>query len=250
MRKSDKRLGMHADISRRDLLHDAAMVTAALTLGPGAAVAAQTADSPMEEDAGTARSPGTPIAEEYPPVRTGLRGSHPGAYEAAHAIAREGKSFPRPTAFDEHYDLVVVGAGISGLAAAYYYGQRFGDSARILLLENHDDFGGHARRNEFHQGGKMRLSMGGTHNLEWWNFSRDVKRFLTAHGVNWHAMRDDMQFEYGRSAKNGAATWFDADTYGVNRLLTDCDLSSTSGPAPELIDQIPISEAGRESLKQ
>ncbi|MEM9760221.1 MAG: FAD/NAD(P)-binding protein, partial [Pseudomonadota bacterium] len=250
MRKSDKRLGMHADISRRDLLHDAAMVTAALTLGPGAAVAAQAADSPMEEDAGTARTPGTPIAEDYPPVRTGLRGSHPGAYEAAHAIAREGKSFPRPTTFDEHYDLVVVGAGISGLAAAYYYGQRFGDSARILLLENHDDFGGHARRNEFHQGGKMRLSMGGTHNLEWWSFSRDVKRFLRKHGVDWKRMRKDMQFEYGRSAKNGAATWFDADTYGVNRLLTDCDLASATGPAPGLIDQIPISTAGRESLKK
>ena len=28
--------------------------------------------------------------------------------------------------------------------------------ARILILDNHDDFGGHAKRNEFHQGGPMR----------------------------------------------------------------------------------------------
>ena len=57
---------------------------------------------------------------------------------------------PSYEALEEHYDLVVVGAGMSGLAAAYYYRQQVGPNARILILDNHDDFGGHAKRNEFH----------------------------------------------------------------------------------------------------
>jgi hypothetical protein len=85
--------------------------------------------------------------------------------------AIESKPFPAPRDLDEAYDLVVVGWGISGLAAAQYYRKRFGDDARILILVNHDDFGDHAKRNEFHQGGQMRFALGGTHNLEHWKFS-------------------------------------------------------------------------------
>ena len=48
----------------------------------------------------------------------------------------------------EAYDLIVVGGGISGLAAAYFFRKQAAKS-RILILDNHDDFGGHARRNEF-----------------------------------------------------------------------------------------------------
>ena len=61
----------------------------------------------------------------------------------------------------EHYDLVVVGAGMSGLAAAWYYRKQQGPGAKILVLDNHDDFGGHAKRNEFHHNGRMVLSVGG-----------------------------------------------------------------------------------------
>ncbi len=45
------------------------------------------------------------------------------------------------------YDLVVVGGGASGLSAAYFYRKEHPD-ARILILDIHDDFGGHAKRNE------------------------------------------------------------------------------------------------------
>ena len=86
----------------------------------------------------------------YPPALTGLRGSHPGAFEFAHQLAREGETFDfsgKPV--EEEYDLVVVGGGISGLAAAWFYREAHGDAAKILIIENHDDFGGHAKRNEF-----------------------------------------------------------------------------------------------------
>jgi len=55
----------------------------------------------------------------YPPTLTGMRGSHPGSFEAAHAV-RDG-TFPKagttPVDTGERYDLIVLGGGISGLAA-------------------------------------------------------------------------------------------------------------------------------------
>ena len=117
-----------------------------------------------------------------------------------------------------------------------------------MLLENHDDFGGHAKRNEFHQSGDMVLSLGGTHNLEWWSFSETVNQFMAAHGVDVQAMRKQMDFAYGRDAANGQAMWFDEDTYGVNRLVTHFSLSARL--TPDDIDKVPISDAGRESLKR
>jgi spermidine dehydrogenase len=242
-KRSDEELGMHAAITRRDLIHDAGIATLAMALGFTAEV--QASQSGQSGDANRSAAPGP---DSYPPVRTGLRGSHPGAFETAHALAREGREFPAPVDIDESYDLIVVGAGISGLAAAYYYRQRFGAAARILLLENHDDFGGHARRNEFHQAGRMVLSLAGTHNLEWWNFSDAVNTFLREHGVDVQAMRERMQFNYGRTAPNSPAMWFDAETFGEDRLVVRCDLSTRL--APSVIDQLPISAAGRDSLKR
>ena len=95
-----------------------------------------------------------------------MRGSHEGSYEVAHALAWRGEKPAHYEALDEHYDLVVVGAGMSGLAAAWYYRKKMGAGARILLLDNHDDFGGHAKRNEFHHEGRMVLSLAGAQNLE------------------------------------------------------------------------------------
>src|SRR5262249_16485065 len=72
----------------------------------------------------------------------------------------------RPASTGEAYDLVVVGGGISGLASAYFFRKTIGNQARILILDNHDDFGGHAKRNEFEIGGRMVLSYGGTQSIE------------------------------------------------------------------------------------
>src|SRR4029078_13287388 len=98
--------------------------------------------------------------DNYPPARTGLRGSHAGAFENAHSV-RDGTFRPAEMRdVDGEYDLVVVGAGISGLAASYFYRKARPD-ARILILDNHDDFGGHAKRNEFVVDGRFLLGYGG-----------------------------------------------------------------------------------------
>ena len=240
---SDKRLGMQRAITRRDFVQGAA-VAAGAALQAGALGSSGLANASAAVSAGAQRM----TIADYPPVKTGMRGSHPGAYEIAHALARDGAKFPEPKSTEEHYDLIVVGAGISGLAAAHYYQKRFGADSKILLLENHDDFGGHAKRNEFHQSGEMVLSMGGTHNLEWWSFSKTVNAFMQEHGVDCKGMRKQMEFAYGRDAPNSPAMWFDETTYGVNRLVTNFNLSAKL--TTDDIDKIPISDAGRDSLKR
>ena len=95
-----------------------------------------------------------------------MRGNHPGSFEAAHSLGWGQQSYSaRELPVEERYDLVVVGAGISGLAAAWYYRRRF-PQARVLILDNHDDFGGHAKRNEFRAGGRLLLSYGGSESLQ------------------------------------------------------------------------------------
>src|SRR5215472_1765303 len=145
---------MEHPITRRDFLNGVAVSVAGLWAGAC--------------DWGATPAEAQNTAGYYPPALTGLRGSHEGSYAIAHSL-RDGtfwKTAGRPIDSGELYDLVVVGAGISGLAAAHYYRARAGNAARILILDNHDDFGGHAKRNEFHAGGRLLLANGGTQSIE------------------------------------------------------------------------------------
>ena len=157
MTKSDRDLGMDRSITRRDFLNGVSVAVGGAMIAPAAADAAEI----VQQSASAARA----VDENYPPALTGMRGSHNGSMDAAHAM-RDGKSFDVGEPLNESYDLIVVGAGMSGLAAAYFFRKKTVPDAKILILDNHDDFGGHARRVEFNVGGRLLIAKGGTSYIE------------------------------------------------------------------------------------
>ena len=173
---------MKHKITRRDFLNGMAISTGTTLLSPAELFA--------QNPAGAAS---TNYPSIYPPTRTGIRGNHAGSFEVAHSLAWNGVKPADHRQLDEHYDLVIVGAGVSGLAAARFYQKRIGSDAKILLLDNHDDFGGHAKRNEFHYDGQMLLGIGGSVNLDSPGYySKIAKGLMDDLGIDLEAMEANM----------------------------------------------------------
>ena len=231
----DRHLGMDRRITRRDFLNGVAVALGA-TLMPvggfadqgGLTVPArppegQGADVSSQE-ALLAKGINEQDPRYYPPALTGMRGSHPGSFESAH-LNRDGdfwKTAGKPIKTGESYDLVVVGAGISGLAAAYFYRAAAGRSTRILLLDNHDDFGGHAKRNEFHIAGRMLLMNGGTMSIESpFPYSKVAAGLMTELGIDPPALEAKCaDWSLYSNLHLTPAVFFDQQTFGVDRLVT------------------------------
>ncbi len=238
----DSELGMGRDIARRDFLQGAAVTVAVGALAPELAAAAK-----AEAEAQSA--PGY-----YPPARLGLRGSHPGAFEAAHAV-RDGDFWSKARGLvDTHetYDLVVVGGGISGLAAAWFY-RRKKPRAKILIVENHDDFGGHAKRNEFHLNGRMELINGGTMDIDSpYPYSKAASGLLSALGIDPVKLEKECSDpSIYRGLRN--AVFFDKESWGVDRLVPiSIDDRGGAGASPkawrDFAAAAPVSEAVRKSI--
>ena len=201
---------MKKSMTRRDFLNGAALaLVAGATLSPRELLA-------LKEGAA---APGGLAEDYYPPILTGIRGNHEGSYDVAHALAWRGEKPTETTALDESYDLVIVGGGISGLAAAYLYRQQAGSDKKILILDNHDDFGGHAKRNEFHIGGRMLLGIGGSVNLEENSFSDTVHRVLEEIGVDLEKLDAAREPGYMLSAPDASSGYYlNADQYGQDRI--------------------------------
>lgn len=193
----------------------------------------------------------------YPPAKTGLRGAHPGSFEVAHSIAREGKQWPVPSALtDTPYDLVVVGAGISGLATAWFYQAKYGRDKRILILDNHDDFGGHAKRNEFKAGGKTLIGYGGSQSIDSpASYSEAAQGLLRALGVKTERFYDYYDQSYFQRRKLKAGLFLNRAHFGSSRLINDDQIYNwRTGTDPanitdEYLDQFPLSETEKLKLK-
>jgi hypothetical protein len=175
-----------------------------------------------------------------------MRGSHAGSFEVAHEM-RDGKTWDRPESVDEPYDLVVVGGGISGLSAAYFFRKLHGERARVLVLDNHDDFGGHAKRNEFWHDGKMYLMNGGTLNVE-----APAQYSTVAAGLLWELGIDRTRYydsvakvgELYRSLGLGYGVFFDRETFGADRLVSGYGKL----PIREFLKSSPLSERAQSDL--
>ena len=210
MNRSDKELGLDRPIARREFLQGVALGAGGLLLGGLAPeIVAAAADIAEQDRRGY-----------YPPTRLGMRGSHPGSFEAAHAL-RDSRSLTGPIAdTGESFDLIVVGGGISGLAAAHFFRAR-SPRARVLVLDNHDDFGGHAKRNEFHVNGRMHLLNGGTLMIEsprpYGTVAAGLMRTL---GIDARALDEACtNRELYESLGLHHGVFFDRETFGVDRLV-------------------------------
>ncbi len=216
MNRRDRELGMDREITRRDFLSGVNIaVSGSLLSTPLTQALAALED--LTRDATAQMMPGY-----YPPVRDGLRGSHPGSFEVAHSL-RDGTRWQNPDdSLDtgEEYDLVVVGGGISGLAAAYFFQKEAGPDARILIVENHDDFGGHAKRNEFHYNGRMLVDLGGAEYIEApWGYPAAAAALLEDLGVDVDLAQQVFDHNLYHSLNLRGGIFFDKKTFGADRLV-------------------------------
>jgi len=244
MNANDRRLGLDREITRRDFLNGVAVTVVGSVLAPELLRAAQQEFAPER------------AADYYPPTLAGMRGSHAGSFEVAHQLRdRRQADLTGAVNTGETYDLVIVGGGLSGLSAAYYFVRDAGRSAKVLVLDNHDDFGGHAKRNEFHYNGRMLALNGGTLNIESWNryneharavihdIGIDIDRFLAANEKN--------RSLYRSLGLSGQGTFFDKETWGVDRLVVRRAAEGARGGrgyAEDDVAQMPLSPQAQKDL--
>jgi spermidine dehydrogenase len=246
-RSRDHLLGMDQPITRRDFLNGIAIGVTAAASGP---LLAATPPNPTAPDAPPGAAPLPPAAQDaagyYPPLLTGMRGSHPGSFEDAHAL-RDGKAWPAATDTGEEFDLIVVGAGISGLAAAHFYRAQKADS-RILILDNHDDFGGHAKRNEFNLGGHLNLLNGGTLEIDSPRpYGPIAAGLLTTLGIDVEKLAKTTQnLEFYEHLGLHSGVFFDRETFGADKLVTGLG----KVPFKEFLAHAPLSASARETIVQ
>ena len=243
MNERDRKLGIGRSISRRDFIGGVGVALSGSLLSCSWAKT----EAPLDPAAAVTAFGRSPQKSgiDYPPTRTGMRGSHAGSFEVAHRLSK-GKRWEGSEVEDlgETYDLVVVGGGLSGLSAAWFYLEAEPD-ARILILDNHDDFGGHAKRNEFWHEGKMLLSHGGTINISDFNaYGEPAQRLIRSLGIDPTRYADFLAEDLHGSLGLSNGVFFDRETFGTDRLVTgEGDLSWR-----EFLAKTPLSQLAREDI--
>ena len=244
MKREDRALGMNRPITRRDFINGVGVAVTGSVLP----VSWGCSDDAPLDDPGVTAALGAPVQQPYyPPALTGMRGSHDGSYEVAHQL-RDGNRWEDvgPEAdTGERYDLVVVGGGLSGLSAAHFFRVEASRDTRILVLDNHDDFGGHATRNEFVSGGRTLLMNGGTINIEDLAQYGDAAQGLIRElGIEVERYSEYADGELYASLGLSRGVFFDEETFGVDRLVA----GEGERPWPEFLAETPLSEPARRDV--
>ena len=238
MDADDRRLGLDRPITRRDFLNGVALTVAGSVLAPELARAQDFAPEQA--------------ADYYPPTRVGMRGSHPGSFEVAHQLRERPWDLTGAVATDETYDLVIVGGGLSGLSAAYYFIREVGRGAKVLVLDNHDDFGGHAKRNEFTYNGRMLALNGGTLNIESWDrYNEHARAVIHDIGIDidrFISTNDKNRALYRSLGLTAQATFFDRETWGVDRLVVRGAGGRGRGYSEDELARAPLSPRARTDM--
>ena len=235
-RREARELGMNRSITRRQFINGVAVGVSGASL--------------LAAEAGAAGAPQSPPAY-YPPALTGLRGSHDGSFEVAHQV-RDGdyESFPRlDVDTGEEYDLVVVGGGLSGLSAAYFFQKVYGEDKKVLILDNHDDFGGHAKRNEFEHEGRVFIGYGGTMGISTpFPYSYVARALIDDLGVRVERFSEYLDDDIYSGLES--AMFFDRETFGEDRLVESMPGRRGGEPARwrKFLSKAPLSDAARRDL--
>ena len=146
------------------------------------------------------------------------------------------------------YDLVVVGGGISGLSAAFLHQQRVGGKSRVLVLDNHDDFGGHAKRNEFVVDGQSLIGYGGSQSIDTPSgYSPAASRLLVDLGIDLQRFYDYFDRQYFAERGLGRGIYFGQEHYGHDQVRGNA-LRSDAKDGLAAIDDYPISDQSRADL--
>ena len=181
----------------------------------GMAVAVVAGMTPLEILARDGKSP------YYPPLWQNLVGSDDDSYFFAHAL-RDGEQYDfTKIPIQEHYDVVIIGAGISGLSAACLLHDKH-KSAKSLILDNHKDFGGHARRNEFATPYGKILTYGGSESLQSPKtlYSKQVVRFLHSLNVDIDTLAKCFDQDFYPDLGLSRGVFFNKKNFGVSKLVS------------------------------
>ena len=181
----------------------------------GMAVAVVAGMTPLEILARDAKKP------YYPPLWQNLVGSDDDSYFFAHAL-RDGEQYDFSTLpIQEQYDLVVVGAGISGLSSACLFHDKH-KGTKSLILDNHKDFGGHARRNEFATPYGQILTYGGSESLQSPKslYSKKVVEFLGGLNVDIDALAKCFNQDFYPDLGLSRGVFFNKKDFGVSKLVS------------------------------
>jgi len=220
MSKTDRELGMDREITRRDFLNGTSVAIGGASAIGASGLSASSASASEPSVAPPRKRRAEEPGDYYPPRLTGMRGSHDGSFEVAHEM-RYGKTWDNVESTGESYDLIVVGGGLSGLASAYFFRKALPE-AKILILDNHDDFGGHAKRNEFTIGDRRIIGYGGTMMIHGKNsYTYEGKALLEDIGID--GPRFLRKTESDRSLYSrmglGSGTFFDRENFGEDRMV-------------------------------